>query len=111
MKGHFNITLINDDLVIQEKEFTQKVANIQEIPITFNGKAKFNIENMMAAIAATSALGLTIEQVRKGLLSFLPSTEQLPRRMNFFDGGVLKSWLIIATILMRLMQRAILSKN
>lgn len=85
VKGHFNITLINDDLVIQEKELIQKVANIQEIPITFNGKAKFNIENAMAAIAATSALGLTIDQIRKGLLSFSPTIEQLPGRMNVID--------------------------
>lgn len=89
-KGYFNITLINDDLVIQEKELIQKVAHIQEIPITFNGKAKFNIENVMAAIAATSALGLTIEQIRKGLLSFIPTIEQLPGRMNVIDVGAFK---------------------
>lgn len=89
-KGNMNVTIIDNNVSIQKKESTTTVANVMEIPITFNGKAGFNIENVMAAVGATAALGLNAQQIREGLLSFNTSIGQLPGRMNIIDMGEFK---------------------
>ena len=55
------------------------------IPITFNGKAEFNIENALAAVAVTIALGIDERIVREGLMSFNPDIDHSPGRMNIID--------------------------
>ncbi|HEY5500076.1 MAG TPA: cyanophycin synthetase [Bacteroidales bacterium] len=89
-KGNLNVTIKDDNIIIQKKGSTSIVANVIEIPITFDGKAGFNVENVMAAVGATAALGLSTEQIRAGLVSFSPSVGQLPGRMNVIDMGNFK---------------------
>lgn len=89
-KGNLNIILENDDIIIKRRAASFKVANIKEIPITFNGKAIFNIDNTLAAVAVATALGLNEIQIREGLISFNPSIGQSPGRMNLIDMGEFK---------------------
>ena len=58
------------------------VARAYEVPVTMEGKALFNIQNCLAATAATYAAGLKIEEIRQGLTSFFPSPMQVPGRTN-----------------------------
>jgi len=69
------ITILDGDAVIP-------VARAYEIPITLEGKAYFNIQNAMAAVAACYALNLKMEEIKAGLASFFPSPTQTPGRMN-----------------------------
>jgi cyanophycin synthetase len=55
------------------------------IPATFEGKAKFNVENALAAAAIGYALGATLEHIRQGLRTFTTSFFQAPGRCNVFD--------------------------
>jgi cyanophycin synthetase len=55
------------------------------IPATFEGKAKFNVENALAAAAAAFSLGASLEQIRQGLRTFTTSFFQAPGRCNVFD--------------------------
>ncbi len=55
------------------------------IPATLEGKAKFNVENALAAAAITFSLGLPLEQIRQGLRTFTTSFFQAPGRCNVFD--------------------------
>ncbi len=89
-KGNLNVTINNGNVIIQNKGWTSNVASVMEIPITFDGKAGFNIENVMAAVATTAALGLNEKQIRAGLVSFSPSIGQSPGRMNVIDMGDFK---------------------
>jgi cyanophycin synthetase len=89
-KGNLNVTLHDGNVVIQRKGWTSSVACVIEIPITFEGKAMFNVENVMAAVAACAALGLNEAQIRAGLVSFSPSIGQSPGRMNIIDMGDFK---------------------
>ena len=66
------------------------VENVCNIPITFDGKAAFNIENVLAAVASSYALGLDIKQIRKGVISFTPSMDYSRGRMNIIDMGEFK---------------------
>lgn len=84
-KGNSNVTIIDNTIILQKEGQSFSVANILDIPITFGGKAGFNIENALAAVAATSALGLNVSEIKKGLISFNPSIDQIPGRMNIID--------------------------
>jgi cyanophycin synthetase len=55
------------------------------IPITFNGKAEFNISNAMAAALAAFLVGINIEDIRTALRNFKPSVALTPGRMNIFQ--------------------------
>lgn len=58
--------------------------DIENIPSTYGGKALFMIEDILAAVLAAYFEGINMEDIRKGLRSFQPSTEKIPGRMNIF---------------------------
>lgn len=89
-KGNMNVILDDESIVVQKGGWTSTVANVVEIPITHNGKAMFNVQNVLAAVAATSSLGLNAKQVRAGLVSFSSSIGLSPGRMNIIDMGNFK---------------------
>src|SRR5438128_11282375 len=49
-----------------------KVANI---PVTFGGKAEFNIANVLGATLAAYVSNINLDDIRTGLQSFVPSPE------------------------------------
>jgi cyanophycin synthetase len=77
-------------IVIKKDPLDSRVANVVDIPMTIEGKAIFNIENALAATAATYALGITPEDIRAGLVTFNTTIGQLPGRMNIIDIGTFK---------------------
>jgi cyanophycin synthetase len=61
------------------------VESFSNRPITFNGKADFNVSNAMAAALAAFLMGINIEAIRIALRHFEPSVALTPGRMNFFQ--------------------------
>ncbi|HMO33299.1 MAG TPA: cyanophycin synthetase [Lacibacter sp.] len=62
-----------------------RVLPVKEIPITFEGKAVHNIANTLPAVMATYLYkDISIEDIRSALLTFVPSSNTTPGRMNFF---------------------------
>ncbi len=61
------------------------VEAFSNIPITFNGKANFNVSNAMAATLASFLFGINIEDIRIALRNFKPSVALTPGRMNIFQ--------------------------
>jgi cyanophycin synthetase len=55
------------------------------IPATLEGRAKFNVENALAAAAVAFSMGATLEHIRQGLRTFTTSFFQAPGRCNIFD--------------------------
>ncbi|MBX3066189.1 MAG: cyanophycin synthetase [Anaerolineae bacterium] len=55
------------------------------IPATYEGHARFNTANAMAAAAITYCLGASVEQIRTGLLTFAMTFYNTPGRVNVFD--------------------------
>lgn len=88
--GNVNVTILENTVIVQQNGGITNVADIYEIPITFEGQAKFNIENVLAAVGACFALGVSEDQIRSGLISFSPSIGQSPGRMNVIDIGDFK---------------------
>jgi UDP-N-acetylmuramyl tripeptide synthase len=60
------------------------VVPLDEIPITFWGTARHNVENALCAALAALALGVPPEAVGRGLRTFRPSVADNPGRMNTF---------------------------
>ncbi|RYZ45886.1 MAG: hypothetical protein EOO14_25215 [Chitinophagaceae bacterium] len=52
------------------------------IPITFGGKANFNIANALAAVLAAYTSRIKLGVIREALRTFEPSYENTPGRMN-----------------------------
>ncbi len=73
-----SITLLKGDWTIQ----IDKVINI---PLTYSGKASFQIQNILAACLAAFVQQVKVEEIRVGLQTFVPSSAQLPGRMNIFE--------------------------
>lgn len=72
-------------ITIVSGESVTPVARAVDMPITLDGRALFNVQNALAAAAVGHAMGLKIDQIRHGLVSFFPSPSQTPGRANFFD--------------------------
>lgn len=59
--------------------------SIENIPLSFGGRANFMIDNIMAALLAAYFKGIDVEDIRKALRSFVPSFENIPGRLNVFQ--------------------------
>jgi cyanophycin synthetase len=77
----------NGYLSILEGEWTLRVEEAVNIPVTMGGMAPFMIANALAACLATFVQGVDIEIIRQGVRTFKPSVAQTPGRMNLFDLG------------------------
>ncbi|MCP4330025.1 MAG: cyanophycin synthetase [Alphaproteobacteria bacterium] len=55
------------------------------IPATLEGRAMFNVQNAMCAVAIAYSLDQNLEDIRHGLRTFTTSYFQAPGRMNVFD--------------------------
>jgi len=58
---------------------------LQNVPITRNGVLKFQVENVMAALAAGWALKLSWEGMCQALSHFVSDASNVPGRFNLFD--------------------------
>ena len=61
-----------------------RVEKVTNIPITFDGKAEFNIANVMGAVLAAYVRDFKIEDIKLALQTFVASPAQTPGRMNIF---------------------------
>ena len=61
-----------------------RVEKVTNIPVTFSGKAEFNIMNVLAATLAVYVRDFKIEDIKLALQTFIPSPALTPGRMNMF---------------------------
>src|SRR5262249_61752028 len=57
----------------------------RQVPITFDGKARFNIANALSASLAAFAAGIELDDIRGGLTTFHPTPFQAPGRANVYE--------------------------
>jgi cyanophycin synthetase len=63
------------------------IAEVTRVPITIGGLARHNVANALAAAGGARGLGVSIAEVRDGLVDFAPSTERSPGRLNLYRLG------------------------
>ena len=61
------------------------LTTLNDIPITFGGKAPHMVENALCAAAAVLALGLSPDQVREGLSAFRNTSRDNHGRLNVYE--------------------------
>jgi len=62
----------------------KRIQKIDHIPVTFNGKAVFNVYNVLAATLAAHAVGCSLEQIKNTLFTFTCNAKDTPGRVNMF---------------------------
>ena len=73
--------------VLTTKSDPDPLIELVDVPMTLAGLSRFNVENTLAAVSASLAIGIPRDVVVEGLRSFLPDAEHNPGRMNFFTLG------------------------
>lgn len=84
-KGGITAVYENGYVTICRGEWKMRVMKAEHIPLTFKGKAKFMIQNILPAILAANIQGISIEDMKAALETFIPSATQTPGRLNLFE--------------------------
>ena len=88
-RGRRSVTLESgrngDLIVLRQGRKTLPLVWTHLIPATFEGRAKMNVVNALAATAAAWAAGAHLHDIRQGLRTFATSYFQAPGRLNLFD--------------------------
>ncbi len=75
----------NGYVTIMKGTWKIRVLPARDIPLTYEGKAVHNINNCLPAVLASYLFrDITIEDIRSGLQTFIPSESLTPGRLNFF---------------------------
>jgi len=75
----------NGFVTICRGAWKMRIMKAENIPLTYGGKAKFMIQNVLPAILAANIQGISIEDMKAALESFIPSASQTPGRLNLFE--------------------------
>ncbi|WP_208280519.1 cyanophycin synthetase [Massilia oculi] len=71
-------------LVAAQGSFVERI-DMKEVPITRGGVVGFQVENVMASVAAAWATGTSWDAIRLGLKTFVGESDNAPGRFNVFD--------------------------
>lgn len=71
-------------LVAAEGAWVERIA-LQGVPVTRGGSISFQVENVMAAVAAAWGAGLNWDTIKRGLASFVNDAHNAPGRFNVMD--------------------------
>jgi cyanophycin synthetase len=84
-KGGIAAIFENGFITIKKGDWKIRIEKVTTIPITLGGKARFMIENVLAAALAGYLQGFRTENIRLSLETFIPSAALTPGRMNIFE--------------------------
>jgi cyanophycin synthetase len=78
------VVFIEDDMLVAAEGETEHKIALSDIPITHGGSIGFQVENVMASVAAGWGVGLDWDVMRAGLKSFANDSDNAPGRFNVF---------------------------
>ncbi len=85
-KGGMAAVFENGYVTIMKGNWKVRVEKVNDIPITYAGKAVHNIMNTLPAILACFLFrSIKVEDIRLALQTFIPSPSQTPGRLNLFQ--------------------------
>jgi cyanophycin synthetase len=80
-----NPTERGEMMVVQHGRREMQLAWTHLLPATFNGRARMNVQNSLAAAAAAFAAGAPLHDIRQGLRTFSTNYYLSPGRLNEVD--------------------------
>lgn len=87
-KNGIGARIEKDTFVIRRGRLRIPIAPVRDVPLMMGGAARFQRENILAAIATAYVQGMRYDDIRAGLLSFFPSPSLTPGRLNLMRFGV-----------------------
>jgi cyanophycin synthetase len=76
------LSVEHETFVLHRDGARVEVAAVVDVPLTMGGAARFQVQNVAAAILAAACGGVPIDTIRLGLASFAASAAMTPGRMN-----------------------------
>ncbi|MBB4636754.1 cyanophycin synthetase [Longimicrobium terrae] len=86
-RGGIGARIENDEFVIRRGRLRIPIASVREVPLMMGGAARFQQQNVLAAICTAYVQGVRYDTIRAGLLSFFPSPSMTPGRLNMVRLG------------------------
>jgi cyanophycin synthetase len=83
-QGKRTVYVDGDTLVAAEGSWRERVS-LREVPITRGGTIGFQVDNVMASVAAAWALGMHWDTIRRGLATFVNDAAGVPGRFNVME--------------------------
>ncbi|MGZ4043333.1 MAG: cyanophycin synthetase [Bacteroidia bacterium] len=83
--GGLAVVIENGVVTICAGQTKIPVEKIEDIPLTFSGKADCMIKNVLPAVLTAYLKNFTLKNIRLALKTFLPSPQFTPGRMNVFN--------------------------
>ena len=75
----------NGYITICKGTWKMRITKAINVPLTYGGKAAFMIQNVLPAALTAYVQGISLEDIRVALESFIPSPSQTPGRLNMFE--------------------------
>lgn len=72
-------------IVIADGPRETPVMHVANIPLTHGGKIHFQVENVLAAVAAAWSVGVPLEKIRERLIAFDSDMQTCPARFNVLE--------------------------
>jgi len=76
------VTVRDGYIVLCNGKEERRVAHVDQLPLTHGGRIGFQVENLLASVAAGFWLGLSIEALRFGIQTFSSDLGTTPGRFN-----------------------------
>ena len=88
-RGRKAVVLVRDpkgeQIVLRDGRRSMPVGYTHQFPATFDGRARMNVQNLLAAVAAAHVSGAHLHDIRHGLRTFTTDFFQAPGRLNLVD--------------------------
>lgn len=77
----------NGYITLARGDFRLRIEKVENVPLTFGGRAAFMVQNVLAATLAAFVHDVEMKTIKEGLISFKPSPDSTPGRLNLIDMG------------------------
>jgi cyanophycin synthetase len=88
-RGRKAVVLQHDEkgelIVLRDGRRSMPVGYTHQFPATFDGRARMNVQNLLAAVAAAHVSGAHLHDIRHGLRTFTTDFFQAPGRLNLVE--------------------------
>jgi len=75
----------NGFITVCKGNWKMRVIKAVNVPLTFGGKARFMIQNVLPAVLTGYVRGFDLRDIASALTTFIPSPSQTPGRLNLFE--------------------------
>jgi cyanophycin synthetase len=80
--GGSSVTVVDGQLVVARGRHLTPIARVAQLPLTLGGRVGFQVDNLLASVAAAHWLGIPAEAIAQAVRSFTSDMGSAPGRFN-----------------------------